>query len=104
MYKFKDIKNILAENDIKMHYSNWQHLVNEYNKSFYENRENAKFIAHSNKGYILTDDKEIIKQSLDNYRDRAIPMLQHCYRGYKTIGKLTNIDLFEIVSEIERDI
>lgn len=91
---FKEINKELIKLDIKTDSSTWQKMVNAYNDQFYLRKEKT-FIAHSQKGYMLTANKDVIKESLNDYRSRAMAQLKHYYRGMSSIGASLNLNFDE---------
>lgn len=65
----------------------------EKHNFLYSNHMESKYIAHSNKGYILTDNVDFIKSSLQDYRNRAIDQLTKYSKGMKALGENGNMNL-----------
>lgn len=82
-------------------------FVAEFNEK-YESGEQEMFIAHSEKGYLLTSDQEIIMQSLTDDFKRAAKLMRRYYRCKKAIAEKKQLalepqesDLYTLVSNIE---
>lgn len=79
----------------------------EFNEK-YEQGDTEMFVAHSNKGYLLTSDPEAIVNSLDDDHKRAIKLLKRYYRCKKALSEKNQLsldsneeNLYEIVSKME---
>ena len=59
----------------------------------YENGEQEMFIAHSNKGYLLTNDERIVLDSLEDDHKRAIKLLKRYYRCKKALSEKNQLSL-----------
>lgn len=65
--------------------------VEKFNEGFY-NHQQTTYIAHSNaKGYIVTQDKELIKKSLEDYGKRSFNQLRKRAKGMKAIEENYNL-------------
>ena len=74
----------------------------------YGDGKNEYFIAHSNSGYLLTTDPELIMKTLQDYAKRSFTMLKMYYRGKKNLSERNQISLsgedatmYEILSRME---
>lgn len=65
----------------------------ELHNMLYEEHLVDKFIAHSSKGYIATNDKNLIIDSLRNNEKRAITMLKAASKTLRALGENANYDL-----------
>lgn len=65
----------------------------ETNNKMYEEHITPMFIAHSNNGYIATQDREIIINSLRDNRKRAMTMINGINKTLKAIGENNNFSL-----------
>ncbi len=61
----------------------------------YESGETEMFIAHSNKGYYLTSDPEVIFNSLEDDHKRAIKLLKRYYKCKKALSEKSQLSLDE---------
>ena len=85
----------------------FRNAVAKFNKQ-YETGETELFIAHSNKGYILTTDPEIIKKSLlDDYK-RGIKLISRNYKCMKALSEKNQLsltqndaDLYEVLMRMD---
>ena len=66
--------------------------VEEYN-NLYANHKVDQYVAHSSKGYILTEDRNIIIDSLKDLRKRGIDQLTKYSKGMKALGENANMTL-----------
>lgn len=85
-------------------------FVAEFNQEL-KNGNSDMFIAHSNNGYLLTSDADIIMNSINDNKSRAITMLDDYYGVKKALSmrnqiKLTpdETDMYELVSRMQTDI
>ena len=79
----------------------------DINKDFCANKIEY-FIAHSNLGYLMTTDPDLIKNSLSDYAKRSFTMLKMYYQGKKTLADRNQMSLtpeeatmYEIISKVE---
>lgn len=90
----KEILTQLKNVGVNLNEREWRRYVERYNKQFCLG-VNEDYIAHSSKGYKLTKDKEEIKQSVRDYRARALNMLKKTSDVSKVL-KLEKPNLFEL--------
>lgn len=90
--KMKDIILELRSKGVKISNDGreFRQHVEKFNERFYQH-EQSTFIAHSSKGYICTQDKELIKKSLDDYGKRAFDQLYKRSKGMKAIDENYNL-------------
>lgn len=78
-----------------------------FNKTYADNGE--LFVAHSNKGYMLTSDKETIAKSINDDYNRALKLMKRYHATYKSIGtknwlnlglNQTQEDTFELLEKV----
>ena len=98
---YREINKEMRKYGIKMNSGNFQKLVRVYNELFYQ-RADKTFIAHSNKGYMLTKDTSIIKDSLNDYKRRAFAQLKNYWHGMKSIGAQLNLNFDEEFKQYAR--
>lgn len=67
-------------------------FVADFNENYYSG-ETELFIAHSSKGYLLTADKDIIVNSLQDDYKRAMKMLKRYYQCKKAIAEKSQLSL-----------
>lgn len=92
--KKKDILEELSNLGIRMSERTFRKNVEVNNKCFKEHINKVKFIAHSNKlGYIATTDENIIKQSVEDNKKRAMTQLKIVSDTYKALGENINLNL-----------
>lgn len=79
----------------------------EFNEK-YEHGDTEMFIAHSNKGYLLTSDARIIINSLADDYKRALKLMKRYYKCKKALSEKNQLsldsneeNLYEIVSKME---
>lgn len=65
----------------------WRKYVENWNREYEAHLTNGYYIAHSNKGYKITQDREAIKQSLMDNHKRSINMLAKESRTLKAMGE-----------------
>lgn len=65
----------------------------ELNNKLFEEHITPKYIAHSQKGYIATNDRNIIIESLKDNNKRAITMLKSNNKIFKALGEDINMNL-----------
>lgn len=70
-------------------------FVAGFNEEFYDGDIDV-FIAHSNQGYLLTADADIILNSLNDDKNRGVSLLKRYYRASK---KLANRDQIKLTPE-----
>ena len=84
----------LRNNGVPMNERKFRKLVEVNNKGFKEHIQGVKFIAHSNKlGYIATTDEEIIKESVNDNKKRALTQLKIVSDTYRALGENVNFSL-----------
>lgn len=78
----------------------------EFNER-YESGQTEMFIAHSNRGYLLTSDQKIILESLEDDNKRALKLMRRYYRCKKALAEKDQLslspqetNLYEIVSRM----
>ena len=92
--KKKDILRELQLNGVPMNERKFRKLVEVNNKGFKEHIQGIKFIAHSNSlGYIATTDEELIKQSVEDNKKRALTQLKIVRDTYRALGENVNLNL-----------
>ena len=67
--------------------------VEKYDQGYYEGLHDS-FIAHSNKGYILTSDPETIKMSIADDMARLVALSKRVYGAKKRLKENDQITLF----------
>lgn len=92
--KKKDILKELKNNGVRMSERAWRKSVELHNKRYFEHQTD-KFLAHSVKGYKLTDNKDEIINSAKDYRKRAMDLLVKYSKTLKAMGENDNVR-FEI--------
>ena len=65
----------------------------EINNQLYAEHLANYFIAHSTKGYLATNDSELIKASLNDNKKRAMTQLKIIKDTYKALGENINFSL-----------
>lgn len=65
----------------------------ETNNKLFEEHIATMFIAHSNNGYIATNDRDIIINSLKDNNKRAMTMLISNNKTLKALGENINLNL-----------
>ncbi len=65
----------------------------EKHNFLFSNHMDNKYMAHSVRGYILTENVELIKCSLVDYRNRALDQLTKYSKGMKAIGENYNFKM-----------
>ena len=86
----------------------FRRTVQKYNEG-YCNGLHDSFIAHSNKGYLLTSDKEIIRKSMRDDQSRLIKLSKRVYgikKRFKEDDQLTllpksEMDAYEILMRMK---
>lgn len=78
--------------NVKLNERKFRQDVEEHNRLYVEHLKD-NFVAHSNKGYKLTNDYNEIKASIEDNRVRAIDQLQKYYHGMKALGENRNCKL-----------
>ena len=82
----------LKENGLPIKDRDFRKRVELHNK-LYEEHAVDKFIAHSCKGYIATNDKSIIINSLKDNEKRALTMLKASRKTLQALGENSNLSL-----------
>lgn len=84
----------------------FRQYVADFNENYYSG-DTELFIAHSNKGYLLTTDKETILNSLQDDYKRATKMLKRYYQCKKAIADKSQLsltpvdeDLYEVLMKV----
>ena len=79
----------------------------EFNER-YESGDTEMFIAHSQKGYLLTNDPKIIMDSLEDDNKRAMKLMKRYYRCKKALSDKNQLsltsnesDLYEVIMKME---
>lgn len=90
--KKKDILKELKKNGVRMSERAFRKAVELHNKKYFAH-ETDKYLAHSVKGYKLTDNKEEIIASAKDYRTRAFNQLVKASKTLKAMGENDNIRL-----------
>lgn len=67
--------------------------VEKYDQGYYEGLHDS-FVAHSNKGYILTSDPELIKKSINDDMSRLIALSKRIYGAKKRLKENDQLTLF----------
>lgn len=88
----KIILKELKSNGISMSGRSWRSFVERYNKQFI-NEDNEYFIAHSSKGYKLTNELEEIISSAKELKKRAVDMNKKCSGIMGAVEKRMNIKM-----------
>ena len=92
--KKKDILKELKEEGLVMNERQLRKLIEVNNKGFKEHIQGVKFIAHSNTlGYIATTDENLIKQSVEDNKKRALTQLKIVRDTYRALGENINFNL-----------
>lgn len=84
----KELKN----NGISMSGRKWRKFVENYNKQFI-NEDSEYFIAHSSKGYKLTNELEEIISSAKELKKRAVDMEEKCSGIMEAVEKRMNMKM-----------
>lgn len=92
--KKKDLLKILKDEGVTMDERTFRKMIELHNKRYFEHQTD-KFLAHSVKGYKLTNDKTEIINSAKDYRKRAMDLLVKYSKTLKAMGENDNIR-FEI--------
>ena len=81
--------------------------VEKYNEK-YSGGDTAMFVAHSNRGYMLTCDINVIRKSLKDDYKRAMKLLKRNYSCTKALAEKDQLqleekeaDLYEVVMKME---
>lgn len=90
--KKKDILKELKNNGVRMSERAWRKAVELHNKKYFSH-ETYEYLAHSVKGYKLTDNKDEIIASVRDYRIRAFNQLIKASKTLKAMGENDNIRL-----------
>lgn len=90
--KKKDILKELKKNGVRMSERAWRKAVELHNKKYFSH-ETDKYLAHSPRGYKLTDNKDEIIASAKDYRTRAFNQLVKASKTLKAMGENDNIRL-----------
>lgn len=83
-------------------------VFSQYCANFIEGKHDS-YLAHSNRGYLLTSDPNIIKQSIKDDESRMIALSKRVYGVRKRLAELNQITLlpdkemeaYEIISRME---
>lgn len=83
-------------------------VFSKYCANFIEGKHDS-YLAHSNRGYLLTSDPEIIKQSIKDDESRMIALSKRVYGVRKRLTELNQITIlpdkemeaYEIISRME---
>lgn len=94
--KKKKIIQEFANIGIKLDERSLRSTITEFNKNY--GNESDFYIAHSSRGYKLTNDKKDIYKSVQDQRKRALKMLKQYYSALDAIGLQSQIAL-----DIEQD-
>ena len=87
--KRTDILKELKKNGLPIKDRDFRKRVELHNR-LYEEHVVDNFIAHSNKGYLATKDKNIIIASLRDNEKRALTMLKATSKTLKALGENAN--------------
>lgn len=90
--KKKDILKELKEQGVYIHEREWRHIVEKHNKLYCEHKMDY-YICHSNRGYKLTNNEEEIRESVKDYRKRAINQLIKASETLKALNENANFKL-----------
>lgn len=90
--KKKDILKILKSEGVTMDERSFRKMMEFHNQRYF-NHETDKYLAHSVKGYKLTDNKDEIIASAKDYRTRAFNQLVKASKTLKAMGENDNIRL-----------
>lgn len=110
--KKEEILNRLHERGLDLNERQFRKFVEIYDKDYCDGIRET-YIAHSNKGYILTSDKDIIRRSYEDDLKRAFKLLKRG-AGVKRIFKDDNqltllpeeskfLDVYEIMMKVDAD-
>lgn len=86
----KEILDDYKALDVKMDERAFRKLVENHNKRFFNHSEDT-FIAHGRKGYLMTKDAEIIRNSIEDGKKRALNLLWKYSRTKKALGENNNL-------------
>lgn len=91
----------------KVNERTFRQFVADFNENYYSG-DTELYIAHSNKGYLLTADKEAILDSLNDDYKRSMKMLKRYYQCKKAIADksqltLTPVDntMYEVLMKVK---
>lgn len=90
--KKKIILDILVSKGVRMSERAWRKAVELHNKRYFEHQTD-KYLAHSVKGYKLTDNKDEIIASAKDYRTRAFNQLVKASKTLRAMGENDNMRL-----------
>ncbi len=90
--KKKDLLKELKQNGVTMSERAFRKAVELHNKKFFEHQTD-KYLAHSQKGYKLTTDKDEMIASAKDYRRRAMNQLVKASKTLKAMGENDNMHL-----------
>lgn len=90
--KKREILDILKSKGVTMDERAFRKAVELHNKNYFEHKTD-KFLAHSSKGYRLTENKDEIILSAKDYRKRAMDLLVKSSKALKAMGENDNLRL-----------
>lgn len=104
--KWKTKKKILEElqNEYNMGKINeryFRKLVENFNKEYQEHLTDEYFIAHSHKGYKITKDHELMKQTDKDLTKRALNMLWKVSQRKRARGEDNNMYWEDVINDIK---
>ena len=88
-----EILSFLNEQGIQMDERKFRKFVEIYDKDYCDEVVDT-YIAHSNKGYIITADKDIIRKSMEDDLKRAYKLLK---RGTRVMRRFREEDQLTII-------
>lgn len=91
--KAKEITKILGINDRR-----WRTIV-ENIMHLYMHNYISQMVVGTNKGYILTDDKELIKKFLDAKENQFKALAYNCYNLRKSVSHKDNYTMYDFLKE-----
>jgi len=96
MMDWRNVKSIEDSIYVKFGYvvsdRTWRAWVKKYNEQ-YENHLKDSYIARSNQGYVLTNRKDLVRDTCDRQYNNAISVLRHVYKTRKATGQKMNAKL-----------
>lgn len=90
--KKKELLKILKDEGVTMDERTFRKMIEFHNKRYFEHQTD-KYLAHSAKGYKLTDNKNEIIASAKDYRTRAFNQLVKASKTLRAMGENDNMRL-----------
>lgn len=90
--KKKDILKELKQNGVYIDERGWRKIVERHNKLYCEHKTDY-YICHSNKGYILTKDENLIRTTAKDFKSRGIDQLIKASSALKALNENANFRL-----------